>query len=203
MTFWSDELRKKYDQTTLTRILEIADGVGVNADILARLFSRLDPLAAGKRGAAKAIPLKRSLANVFAVFEGEMIKHKINYEINGPDNFVLAGWLQDIYSVFTNLIDNSVYWMVATNATKRLIAIEIAATKDALEHIDYRDTGPGIETHLIESGVIFEPEFTTKSGGTGLGLAIAGEAATRLGLELHALESQTGAHFRLLQKTVT
>jgi signal transduction histidine kinase len=69
-----------------------------------------------------------------------------------------------------------------------------------LQYIDYRDTGPGIEDHLIESEVIFEPDFSTKPEGTGLGLAIAGEAATRNGLELKAFASDTGAYFRLQPK---
>ena len=39
-----------------------------------------------------------------------------------------------------------------------------------LKYINYRDTGPGIESSLIESKVIFEPQFSTKPEGTGLGL---------------------------------
>ena len=66
-----------------------------------------------------------------------------------------------------------------------------------LKYIDYRDTGPGIDPHLIASEVIFEPQFTTKPEGSGLGLPIAGEAAARIGLELRALECDTGAWFRL------
>jgi len=70
-----------------------------------------------------------------------------------------------------------------------------------LLHVDYRDTGPGIEPDLIASEVIFEPQFSTKPSGTGLGLAIAGEAATRNGLELKVFESAQGAWFRLQPKT--
>ena len=66
----------------------------------------------------------------------------------------------------------------------------------SLIHIDYRDTGPGIDPDLIASGIIFEPQFSTKPYGTGLGLPLAGEAATRNDLELLALESETGAWFR-------
>ena len=68
----------------------------------------------------------------------------------------------------------------------------------SIDHIDYRDTGPGIEKHLIDSEVIFEPEFSTKpDNGSGLGLSIAGEAARRFGFKLKAIFSETGAYFRL------
>jgi C4-dicarboxylate-specific signal transduction histidine kinase len=63
--------------------------------------------------------------------------------------------------------------------------------------IEYTDSGPGISADLLESGVIFEPQFTTKPKGTGLGLSIAGEAALRNGLLLTALQDENGAHFRL------
>jgi signal transduction histidine kinase len=36
--------------------------------------------------------------------------------------------------------------------------------------LDVKDTGPGIEAHLLEN--IFDPFFTTKEAGTGLGLSI-------------------------------
>ena len=76
----------------------------------------------------------------------------------------------------------------------------IETEDDSLVYIDYRDTGPGIESTHIKSEIIFDPEFSTKPDGTGLGLAIAGEAATRNGMELKAFESDTGVYFRLQPK---
>ena len=101
-------------------------------------------------------------------------------------------WSQDIYSIFTNLIDNSLYWMEEKRSPERKIAVDVVTVGDALLHIDYRDTGPGIEPDLIASEVIFEPQFSTKPHGTGIGLPIAGEAAARNGLELRAFESEAG-----------
>jgi nitrogen-specific signal transduction histidine kinase len=63
--------------------------------------------------------------------------------------------------------------------------------------MDIVDSGPGINEDLLNSGVIFEPEFSTKPEGTGLGLAIAGEAASRNGLTLTAVQEERGAHFVL------
>ncbi|MDE0683424.1 MAG: ATP-binding protein, partial [Candidatus Poribacteria bacterium] len=134
-------------------------------------------------------------------FEQEMKSQKVIAEVTGSDDFRFSSWRQDISAIFTNLVDNSLYWMNEKNTPKRKIIIELATNKNSLLQIDYHDTGPGIEPDHIASEVIFEPEFTTKPSGTGLGLAIAGEAAARNDLELKAFESQEGAWFRLQPKT--
>ena len=130
-----------------------------------------------------------------------MKKYGISVRVTGQDDFKFLCWLQDIYAIFTNLIDNSVYWMSEQKPDKKEISVILETDDSSLVYIDYRDTGPGIDSSLIESEVIFEPQFSTKPDGTGLGLAIAGEAASRNGLELQALESDSGAYFRLQPKT--
>ena len=97
----------------------------------------------------------------------------------------------------TCIIENSIFWLSEKDSDIRKIIVSIITEEDSLSHIDFRDTGPGIEPYLIEDNLIFEPQFSTKPGGTGIGLAIAGEAAERNGLKLTALESTNGAYFRL------
>ena len=181
-------------------MLSIADGVEENMEIFVKLFGRLDPLAAGKRAAKKPLELKKTIENALSVFENEMKSEDVSTEIGGADNFKFSAWSQDIYVIFTNLIDNSLYWMSQKKGTKRQITIELVTDGNSLSHIDYRDSGPGIEPSFIESEVIFEPEFSTKPDGTGLGLTIASEAAERNGLELKAFESDEGTYFRLQPK---
>ena len=98
------------------------------------------------------------------------------------------------------LLITAFYWMNEGKDSEKKISIELVTESDSLLHIDYRDTGTGIEPGLIASEVIFEPQFSTKPSGTGLGLAIAGEAAARNGLELKVFESEQGAWFRLQPK---
>jgi len=203
MRYWYKSFTKTNDFEKLEKVLSITTGLSDNAEIFVKLFGRLDPLAAGKRSAKKNMKLKKEIQDTFAVFETELDKYKIKKVTSGTDNFSFKGWRQDIYSIFINLIDNSVYWISEKKPTKREIIITIETDKNSLLYIDYRDTGPGIEPSLIESEVIFEPQFSTKPEGTGLGLAIAGEAAMRNGLELKALESETGAYFRVQPKMET
>ncbi len=201
LLYWHQAYLKSGDIDDLNRIVRITENLGPQANVFVSLFSRLDPLAAGKRSARRLLPLKKTIEDTFAVFEVEMKKHKISVKVTGPDDFKFLCWLQDLHAIFTNLADNSVYWMSEKNSPKREINVTLSIDGDSLQYIDYRDTGPGIEPSLIASGVIFEPQFSTKPDGTGLGLAIAGEAASRNGLELIAFESGSGAYFRLQPQT--
>lgn len=87
--------------------------------------------------------------------------------------------------------------MIEKNSEEKTISVRVNVEEGVLSYIDYQDTGPGIDSHILESGALFEPQFSMKPNGTGIGLAIAGEAATRNNLKLEALESTNGAYFRL------
>ncbi len=198
---WSESFQKTKNPTVFEKLMQVAEGIGQNASFFVKLFRRLDPLAAGKRSPRQPLELKKTIEGTLAVFESQLKSHNISTQVKGPDDFRLSAWEQDIYSIFTNLIDNSLYWIREKNAPVRQITIELRTNDSALDRIDYRDTGPGIEPDLIESEVIFEPQFSTKPDGTGLGLAIAGEAAERNQLELKVYESEEGAHFILQSQT--
>lgn len=201
LRYWYDSFLKTGDAGKLETFMRIAEGVGQNAEIFVKLFSRLDPLAAGKRSARKPLDLKKTILDSLSVFDAEMKTYHVMAKVEGPDDFRFLSWQQDIYAIFANLVDNSIYWMNEKKVPNKEITINVVTDGDSLLHIDYRDTGPGIEPNLIASEVIFEPQFSTKPSGTGLGLAIAGEAAARNSLELKAFESEQGAWFRLQPKT--
>lgn len=199
--YWYDSYLKNPDLGKLEEIVPIVDGVGDNAEVFVQLFKRLDPLAAAKRGGKKSYPLKRLIRGTFGVFEQEMRREQIALTINGTEDFSFECWQQDMYAIFTNLVDNSIFWILANEMPERRIQVDIVSEGEKLLYIDYRDSGPGIDPRYIESEVIFEPQFSTKPDGTGLGLAIAGEAALRNGLELKVFASDQGAYFRLQPKT--
>lgn len=191
------------NNSSFKEIMNIVSGVEENAIIFSDLFKRLDPLATGKRTKSQLLNIKDEIKKSFDIFKNEMESNEISFEINGKDGLLFLAWPQDIYAIFTNLIDNSIYWL-KTMKDNRKITINIFDDKNNLEFIDIKDTGPGIEYSLIKDNVIFEPDFSTKlighNTGTGIGLAIAGEAAARNNLELNALDSLVGAYFRLQVK---
>ena len=200
LNYWYESFQKTGDPDEFEKIMRIAKGMVQNAEIFVKLFRRLDPLAARKNTIRKPLELKKTIQGVRSIFEKEIESDHISVEIKGSDNSKFSARIQDIYSIFTNLIDNSLYWIREKKVEIRQITIELNMDGSSLRYIDYRDTGPGIEPDLIESEVIFAPGFTTKPDGTGLGLAIAGEAADRNGLRLEVYKVDQGAHFRLQPK---
>lgn len=197
LRYWYRSFEETRDRTILHRILGIASGIGSNAEFLVDLFSRIEPLGERRMSGKSPVNLLSTITNTVDVFRIELEAHDISTCVECEEDVTYDAWPQDIYVIFTNLIDNSIYWMVAKESDDKLIKIRVVTQGKALLYIEYTDTGPGIDPSLIESHVIFEPEFSTKPGGTGLGLAIAGEAAGRIDLELSALQSDTGAWFQL------
>ncbi|MGE4442271.1 MAG: response regulator [Desulfomicrobium sp.] len=69
-----------------------------------------------------------------------------------------------------NLVDNALDALESTPTEERLLAIQ-ADLEDAEFIISVRDSGCGIEEHLLTR--IFEPFFSTKEVGKGIGLGLA------------------------------
>ena len=193
----ADAFAETTDPDKVPRIIELSEGIADNAADFVTLFGRLDPLAAQRRSKRKDERLGAIVRRAIETFSGQMEEGGVTCAIDGDEELTFRCWRQDIQAIFTNLVDNSLYWLRASNSPEKRIEIAISNDRGRLSHIDYMDTGPGIEPEHIETGVIFDPQFSTKPDGMGLGLAIAGEGATRNGLELTALEHHGGARFRL------
>ncbi|OIO68793.1 MAG: ATP-binding protein [Zetaproteobacteria bacterium CG_4_9_14_3_um_filter_49_83] len=196
--YWAGVLAEKNDREALDEMKTIMRGMSDNSQIFVSLFKRIDPLASGRRANRKDFDLLHEIRGSVSVFDHEIKESKVTVNIAADNELVtMFGWNQDIYIILTNLIDNSLFWMDHKDIQEKWIDIQIESEDGKLIHMDYRDSGPGIEESLINNGVIFDPEFSTKPEGTGLGLAIAGEAAARNGLMLKAFSSETGAYFRM------
>jgi signal transduction histidine kinase len=194
---WKNELVTHYDQDTLDKILNRLSVIDEQSNIFIKLFGKLDPLSSKKRDKKKDFVLRKIIENVKDVFLSELDNQSIEYSIECDEKLTCFGWQEDFYIVLTNLVDNSIYWLQSVEGREKKISIK-AYEEDDLLIIEYKDNGPGIEKHLIESEVIFEPEFSNKTGGgSGLGLAIAGEAIGRNDGELKAIYSESGAFFKI------
>ena len=191
VNFWLDEFRKTKDPSVLDELVSIVGEIKSNVERFVKLFSKLDPLASRTRSQRKMLLLKGEIRKAVRIFEEKLISQHVSVDVTGPDDFKFLTWLQDIPIIFTNLIENSLYWMQQKNTVKRRINIELVAGRNTIHRIDYRDTGPGIDSKIID--MIFDAGFTTKPTGTGLGLTIAAETAIRNNLKLTATSNESGS----------
>ena len=194
--FYGKQFLTHHNSESFEEVVRLTNGVAENASIFVGLFGRLDPLAAKRRETKKKFSLRKSILGATAVFEKECADSDITIHIDCPDKLSFIGWEQDIYTIIVNLLDNSLFWIKEKNCVTRQILISVIETSSGFT-LNYTDSGPGISDELLVDSVIFEPQFTTKPNGTGLGLSIAGEAATRNGLTLTAVQNENGAHFVL------
>lgn len=196
MEEYIEYLQKRYDKDYFILVLDNLEGIKEQEGLLVHLFDKLDPLAVRKRGKKQNFHIHKILENVRKVFENELSKNLIQFDIKCCNSITLEGWKHDFYIVLTNLVENSIYWLSSRKSLKN--KVEICAFKDNGELvIDYKDNGPGIRREYIKDQLIFEPGFSTKPQGTGLGLAIAGEALQRNNGKIKAIYSDKGAYFRI------
>jgi signal transduction histidine kinase len=194
---WREELAKSFNQELFDKILNRLTIIDEQGKIFIKLFAKLDPLSSKKRDRKKDFNVRQIIENVKDVFLSELNSQNIEVLVDCDINLTAFGWKEDFYIVFTNLVDNSIYWLQNNQEGTKRISFKVYEDDDLLL-IEYRDTGPGIEKQLIESEIIFEPEFSNKTGGgTGLGLAIAGEAIDRNDGVLKAIYSESGAYFKI------
>jgi len=191
---------EKFSQDLVAKIAKSCEKTDEQALRFVELFRKIDPLAAKKRSSRKEFDVLKVIKDIFAAFESELKGGNISYRIDWATDIRFNGWKEDFMAVFTNLIDNSIYWLNTSSKESKEIKVT-GYLEDNRFIIDFIDNGPGIEEYLIENDIIFEPGFTRKpDGGYGLGLAIAGEAIGRNDGQLEAIYSESGAFFRITLK---
>jgi len=173
-----------------------ADKVLLHAKGLTFLFSKIEPLARTRRSPRKTVNLVKEIESTFAIFSSELKSGEIVHSINSQNSEVLIDSNEvDLITIFSNLIENSVFWLGQVESRQRRIDVDIF-NEDKKIIIEYRDTGPGFQGGNLE--LMFEPGYSMKPEGTGLGLALAGDAVNRIGGRIEAKHSDEGAAFEIV-----
>lgn len=157
------------DEKTKQRVTDIR----ALLDQIHTLRQRLDPQTAGKRGKATTFYLQEAIEDNFNLYEALIIKQNIKYEIV-PVNIPLRLFMSrsSLDQIMTNLIDNSIYWLIKEKGRGNggYIRVHIELLNHGFSVV-FSDNGPGVSEEFRQQ--IFEPYFSTKSNGIGLGLYIA------------------------------
>ncbi len=195
---WAKRLSERMDNDLTLKLEDRSGGVVSHAKGLSYLFKKIEPLARTRRSPAKKFDLERMVQTTFSIFSAEMEAQGIRFDIssNVPEASVVVNEM-DLVAVFSNLIENSVYWLQHRKEGEPVINVTIH-DDDKSTVIDYRDNGPGFQGDNLD--LMFEPGYSMKPDGTGLGLALAGEAMARIGGTIEAMHSDNGAFFRIVFK---
>ncbi len=142
------------------------------ADVLSRVFKKIEPFGGRKRGRPSTITVERAIANAFAVLAGDVADVGAQIDLPSTHTEVTADQ-GEIQQVIVNLLQNSLHWLRHVPKTERRIVVSAYRSGPDQVDIEFSDSGPGVRSE--DQDFIFDPYFTTKENGTGLGLTIAGE----------------------------
>lgn len=128
----------------------------------------------------KQLFIDQYLNNIKSNWNETLNDRGIALTINCPEDLKMRVFEIDFDSIFLNLLVNSIDAFKSSRPrTRSQREIVINCSSDAIHiHIEYKDTGPGLPTHLTHPEIIFEPMYTTRRNadgeeiGTGLGMWI-------------------------------
>lgn len=175
------------------RLSALADGepalvepVGVLDEETARLeqlAARFSDLGRPAEGPSSAVNLEEMLRSLLATDVPPGVECSLQVEADVPD---VEGHYDALLRAFRNVIRNAAEAVESSEGERRIdIGVRRAPRwGGAGVEVVVGDTGPGIPEEV--RGLIFEPDFTTKSRGTGLGLTIVRQAIGRDGGEVAA-----------------
>ena len=144
----------------------------VQAELLATLFSQIEPFSGRKRGKPKVLSLRKIIDDAVAIFRAEADELGVEITVDG-DNIDVRIDPSEILTVLVNLLQNALYWLSTTPAdTRRRIAVSMRRNSDESVTILVSDSGPGVPEEFHE--IIFDAYFSCRPDGVGLGLSLAG-----------------------------
>ncbi|USE68150.1 ATP-binding protein [Pseudoalteromonas maricaloris] len=195
---WVSKVIKSQDSELIEKINDRSRKVVTHSKGLSYLFKKIEPLARTRRSPNKKLNLVNELQNIGAIFESDFTSAKIQFELrnHGGGVFIECNEV-DLITVFSNLIENSIFWISQKADAEKTITIDIYAEGSSVE-LEYKDSGPGFQGGNLD--LMFEPGYSMKPDGTGLGLSLAGEAMSRIGGKIEAKHSTQGAVFDIVIK---
>jgi len=163
-------------------------------ETISKLFAGLDPLTAKRLSRKKEFELCKNIYKNSEFFKHQLSTNKISLEIKCKE-YIYYGREEDFFIIYTNLIENSIYWLNTVAHENKNILIQVYE-KDSHIIIDYKDNGPGIDEKFANE--IFDAGFSQKpEGGTGIGLTLVGQAVSRNNGQIECIKSDKGAFFRI------
>lgn len=190
-----DERRRHYLQRSYSQTLRLSDLIQ-DVSIINKLEESADLFP------RTAVDANGVVAEAISDLTDKAVLHSITIYNNLP-SMPLTGNHELLYSIFRNLVENSIAY-AGDN-----ISIVIETYKETSSHyfIHYYDTGKGVAdeylSRLFDRFVRIDEGRSRQNGGTGLGLSIVKHAVLFHGGEIYAKNRQEGGleFFFSLKKT--
>ncbi len=128
---------------------------------------RLSPLRAIKNESDIDFGIVKVIGFVVEVFRSRLDQAGIAVEVNSRDDFQLHGRYGALIQIFSNLFDNSCYWLGMVDREKRKITVHIDSEQRT---VTIGDSGPGIDGVILP--YLFQPGYSMRVPPSGLGLYI-------------------------------
>jgi signal transduction histidine kinase len=166
----------------------------LDMSVLTKL-DEIDDHSSNARHEYRQVDVKQVITNVIDDTDLQLQDKGIELKLQLPQNIEVQGDSSLLYSIFRNLIDNSISY--ANGATRLVIACrEIEIEGRHFYEFNVSDNGQGVEaqhlTHLFERFYRVDKGRSRKLGGTGLGLAIVKNAVAAHGGQATALSTPGG-----------
>lgn len=166
------ERSRDYSEGFTKKLKDRFDMVSKQSDALKTVFDKIEPFGGRKRGRPTRVRLEQTIADAFAVLDGEIENSGAQVTLPETHTIVTVD-PSEVQEVIVNLLDNSLYWLREVPKDTRRILVEVNRVSPDMVNILFSDSGPGVKPQFRDS--IFEPYFSDKPDGAGQGLAIAGE----------------------------
>jgi signal transduction histidine kinase len=158
------------------------------------LLNRLDDAPVQK--SRECVDIVSLVAEIQKEVSLQLEEHDMLMVVSLPEDLMVEGNRSLLYSVFRNLVDNSIAY--AGVGTTIEISAELASQTDgpSLWYFTFSDNGQGVEPHhlsrLFERFYRVDKGRSRKMGGTGLGLAIVKNAILEHGGTINVRNNPEG-----------
>ncbi|MCR2805103.1 sensor histidine kinase [Paenibacillus soyae] len=129
-------------------------------------------------------------------FDMEKAGVRLQFEVVADEPLLVAADPDKLYRVFTNMLDNSVKYMLDDGGNSDHLVLLRVGKENGFAKIEIEDTGPGIDPsdlpHIFEGFYRAEQSRNSETGGSGLGLAIVSQIVSGHGGEVWAENKADG-----------
>lgn len=153
--------KEKPDKQKLQELLESSSSLQTE-------LKRLSPLRAIRSEKRTSFDILRPIRYALSVYNKKLEEANIHVDLIQDGGFEVYARYGVIIQIFTNLIDNSHYWVDTAKGSKKRIIIRVDSKHRA---ITFADSGPGVHDSILP--YLFQPGYSLKIPRSGLGLYIS------------------------------